>query len=341
MELSRGDFRVIFLFKFKLGDTASHTVEELCKAFGPSCVSVKTVERWFRKFRAGDFDLKDAPIEGRPSEIDDDLIKSELEQDPSLSTVKLSERLGFSEEAIRRHLHNLGLVWKLAKWVPHELSSSQKNHRMTVCFSLLQRQSACDFLDRIVTGDEKWVSYDNTVRGHYWVRRGEAAPARPKQKTSKKKLLLCVWWNSKRIVHFEFLKPGETVNKDVYSAQLERVQRALLQKQPSLVNRWGVILHHDNARPHIAETTRETIQRLNWEIIPHPPYSPDLAPSDYHLFLNLQNFLTGKNFTSDDQLKNEVATFFDRQDENFFRKGIRALVETWTKCVASEGDYFC
>ena len=82
MVLSCKDFRSIFLFKFKLGNTAAHTAVELCEAFGPSYVSVKTVERWFKKFRSGDFNLEDAHMAGRPNEIDQDLINSELEDNP-------------------------------------------------------------------------------------------------------------------------------------------------------------------------------------------------------------------------------------------------------------------
>lgn len=96
--------------------------------------------------------------------------------------------------------------------------------------------------------------------------------------------MLCVWWNITGIIHHEFMEHGETVNASVYSVQLERVRNALLQRQPSLITRRGVILQHDNARPHIARTIRDTLTRLDWEVLPHPPYSPDLAPSDYHLF---------------------------------------------------------
>jgi len=85
MELSRKDFRSIFLFKFRLGDTVAHTAVELCEAFGPSCVSIKTVQRWFKNFRSGDFNLEDARRAGKPNEIDQDLINSEWRTIPRLA----------------------------------------------------------------------------------------------------------------------------------------------------------------------------------------------------------------------------------------------------------------
>jgi hypothetical protein len=44
---------------------------------------------------------------------------------------------------------------------------------------------------------------------------------------------------------------------------------------------------HDNARPQTANIPKAAVQELDWKILPHPPYSPDLAPSDYHLFRSL------------------------------------------------------
>jgi histone-lysine N-methyltransferase SETMAR len=60
-----------------------------------------------------------------------------------------------------------------------------------------------------------------------------------------------------------------------------------------------MLLRHKNARPHAAADTIENIQKLNSELLPHPPYSPDLAPSDCHLFGSLKRALQGRRFGSD------------------------------------------
>jgi histone-lysine N-methyltransferase SETMAR len=65
-----------------------------------------------------------------------------------------------------------------------------------------------------------------------------------------------------------------------YCQQLDRVNECLKEKRPHLVNRKEVVFRQDNARPHVSEMTQQKINELNWEILDHPPYSPDLAPSD-------------------------------------------------------------
>ena len=63
----------------------------------------------------------------------------------------------------------------------------------------------------------------------------------------------------------------------------------------------------------MAKSTREKLLQLGWLTIPHPPYSPDLAPSDYHLFRSLSNYLSEKKFDDEDDLKTGLATFFDQK----------------------------
>ena len=108
-----------------------------------------------------------------------------------------------------------------------------------------------------------------------------------------------MWWNFEGIIHFELLPEGQVLNSEVFCLQLERMHYKLAKKYPALINRKNVLLHHDNARPHTSRMTKQKITELpGIELIPHPAYSPDLAPSDYHLFRSMSHFLCGQHFAN-------------------------------------------
>ena len=100
------------------------------------------------------------------------------------------------------------------------------------------------------------------------------------------------------------------------------------------------ILIHDDARPHTAKTTLEVISAMGWEILPHAAYSPDLAPSDYHLFRSLQHYRVDSHFKSPVEVDKSIDDFINSKPPSFFRSGFRQLPERWQKCVESNGDYF-
>ena len=99
------------------------------------------------------------------------------------------------------------------------------------------------------------------------------------------------------------------------------------------------LLLHDNARPHTAAHTLETLKQLKWEAMEHPDYSPDLAPSDFHLFGPLENALRGRRFSCDDDVKSAVYQWLLTQPKTFFADGIKKSVGRWEKCIAKQGDY--
>ena len=100
-----------------------------------------------------------------------------------------------------------------------------------------------------------------------------------------KKLILCIWWNRLSVVYYELLKPNETITEAFYRTQLMRLSRVLKEKRAHYFSRHDkIILLHDNARSHVTEPVKTYLETLKWEILPYPPYSPDIAPSDYHLF---------------------------------------------------------
>jgi transposase len=84
----------------------------------------------------------------------------------------------------------------------------------------------------------------------------------------------------------------------------------------------GVLLLHDNARPHSAARTKETPQELKFEALNHPPYSPDLAPFDFHLFGRLKEDLSGRQF-ADEEVMEAVHDWLRTQPKKFLFYGIK------------------
>lgn len=336
---SEEHIRHCMLFYYHAGFNATVATQKICDVYR-DVLKVNKCGRWYRRFADGDFDLTDKPRSGRPTECDQDALKSLVDSDPRLSIEELSVRLGCTWSTIQRNLHEIGKSYRQGVWVPHELSEANKDHRRKLCISLLSRLHNDPFLDRIVTGDEKWILYDNMKRSKQWLSQGQCPVPTAKPNLSIRKRLLCVWWDYSGIIHYELRKPGETITAEIYCQQLQRLQSELLKKRASLVNRKSVILQHDNARPHAARITQEKIKELQWEVLPHPPYSPDLAPTDYHLFRSLEHSLRNKAFSSEEEVRKHLESYFASQTKEFFKRGIENLQEKW-QCVAdNNGEYF-
>ena len=78
---------------------------------------------------------------------------------------------------------------------------------------------------------------------------------------------------------------------------------------------------------------------LRFELLPHPPYSPDLAPSDFYLFADLKKMHHGKRFSSDDEVIAATEAYFEVKHKSFYKKGIESSEKRWNDCIAIEGDY--
>jgi len=82
-----------------------------------------------------------------------------------------------------------------------------------------------------------------------------------------------------------------------------------------------------------------SIRKVIWGIMDHLPYSPDLAPSNFHLFLHLKKHLTGEKFDDDDEVQEGVMTWFKEQAADFYDLGIKKPVPKLTKCLDNAGNY--
>ena len=100
-----------------------------------------------------------------------------------------------------------------------------------------------------------------------------------------------------------------------------------------------VLFHQHNAPCHKSLATMAKLNELSFEVLPRPPYSPDLAPSDYYLFTDLKKMLLGKRFYCNEEVITETNAYFKAKDKSFYKKGIEMLKKRWTDFVAFEGDY--
>ena len=128
-----------------------------------------------------------------------------------------------------------------------------------------------------------------------WLSPKKKPTPRVKQDFDPRKMMLCVWWDWEGIIYYELLERNQTVNAELYVQQMERLKTAIQEKRHN--RQHSVLLLHDNARPHIADMTKEAIQTHGWEVLPHQPYSPDLAPTDFHLFQSFSNAMHGISFS--------------------------------------------
>ena len=122
-----------------------------------------------------------------------------------------------------------------------------------------------------------------------------------------------------------------------YSAQLQRLRQVIIEKRQFTGT---VLFQHDNARPHTAGVVKSKIAEYGWELVPHPPYSPDLAPSDYHLFRPMKNWMRAKEYDDEQELITDLNAYFASKDQAFFERGIHSLPDKWQLTINYEGDYF-
>ena len=83
----------------------------------------------------------------------------------------------------------------------------------------------------------------------------------------------------------------------------------------------------------------DAVERNWYELIPHPAYSPDLAPSDFFLLPNLKKDISGLHFQSDEEVVTAVEEWVNGKDPDFFSSGLMALEHCWSKCIKLEGKY--
>ena len=134
------------------------------------------------------------------------------------------------------------------------------------------------------------------------------------------------------------VKQSKAITGECYYNLLTRLDEIIREKRPGLQKK-EIISHQDNASAHKSVLAMGKLRDLHYELLEHPPYSPDSAPSDFYLFPKLKLFLTGQRFYSNQEAIAAVEGYFADLRKNHYRDGILALEHRWKKCISLKEDY--
>ena len=157
---------------------------------------------------------------------------------------------------------------------------------------------------------------------------------------SKIKVLLVVFFDWKSIGHHEFVLHGQMVNKQLYQEVLTLLRNAVHRKRPELWEDQTWMLHHNNASAHVSLLIRSYLAKHKTSVVPHPPYSADLAPADFFLFPKFKTTLKGRCFQTTEEIQENSIRKLRAITESAFQEAFQQWKKCWERFIASRGDYF-
>ena len=154
---------------------------------------------------------------------------------------------------------------------------------------------------------EECPSYE-TVK--YWARKFKSGflSIHEKVDPSCGKVMLSCFWDRDGIIMTDYLEQDNKITGNYYSALLAKLRSTLAKKRRGKLQK-GILFLHDNAPAHRSMMAVHTSMR-GFKILPHPPYSPDLAPSEFFLFPSLKKHLKGRRFHSNEDVISAVEEWF-------------------------------
>ena len=185
----------------------------------------------------------------------------------------------------------------------------------------------------------KWIHYDNPKKRKSWEPPGHASTSIAKPNIFMEKNSCCVF-SGISLVSCIMSCSNRTRPLLGLSTEHNSWDWALKEKRAHYYSRHDKIILLHNARSHVATPVKIYLETLKWKVLPYPPYSPNIAPSDYHLFRLMTHGLSEQHFTSYEDIKNCIDDWIASKDEAYFRRGIHILPEKWEKVVASDDHYF-
>ncbi len=332
MEVSQEELRAIVKFLFHSGKQNTEIKREIDEVYGEGSISLRTVQRYTKELKDGTFSILDRPRSGRPRNQDHvNSIKKFIDKYPYTSCRNAATILNISKSTVKSILiEELKLHKVNFKWIPYQLTDEIKQKRVEIATELYNFLTSCTEhkLNKVLTQDETWIYFDNP-RLSMWIDSNSEIPRVPKRTIGAKKAMVSVIWSRTGIKSITVLPRNNKFNKQFFGNVVLRDLRTKMKTT-------GKFFHCDNARPHNSD---QKFKEYGLTRLRHPPYSPDIAPSDFFLFGVLKRLLEGTTFTDENQISNAILSIFSSLNSVAFKRAYDEWIVRLKKVINSNGEY--
>jgi len=233
--------------------------------------------------------IEDEAMPGRPFSVRNEgliaKVRKRIQVECGVTVRMMDDEFVVNRETIRQILvEDLGKRKVVSRFVPHALSDDKRHECVPYAkYFIKTARRNKNFLNSIVAEDEYWCfRYDPTTKRQRAEWKSLASPKGKKVrlKKSKVKTMLVCFYDSKEIIHHEFVPEGKTFTESFYLSVLERLWKRIRRVRPKYSAPGSWFLLHDNAPVHRAVSVQEYLARKQVCVFHHPHYSPDLSPCD-------------------------------------------------------------
>lgn len=331
-------------FCSKLGKRFTETFQLMHQVYGDDCLSRTQVFTWHKRFKNGRTDVgNDYKTNRSKTASTDELIdkiRKIITANSNVTCEMLSEEFGVSKDTIHniltKHFSNKREI--CTRFVPHRLTEDQEKARVEYCKDIIKTAKRNpNFLDSIVTGNEILC-----FKYHPEIRHQSASQKSEKLcfQNSPMTIRFISFYDSKGIIHCEFVLEGKTVTGDYYLGVMERLWRKIVKIRPAHQKPGSLYLLHNDAPHHNTVAICEFFAAKQLCVIPHPPYSPDLLPCDYFLLPKLKIAIKEALHDDIESIQAAVTKVIEMIPHSDFSKSIHALVQRAKLCIDAQGTYF-
>lgn len=332
-----------FIIKLaKEGHDEKEIEEQLKIMFGQQAYKHTAIYKWMALTSLG---KEDAPKEKPGPKPDEQLIlriSQILLEYPFASIREIAEDLKESPSIIYRYLTSeLGRVFKFSRWLPHSLSEPQKFERMVQSSLLLNVLESCKKQSwrNIITGDQSWFKMQYGHKGA-WLLPEDDSPEMDGSQISIEKVMVTIIWGVNGFYIVDLLP-----QKTRYTSQYF-INNILTQLNEKKIEIWSearkrkLWLHLDNCRVHNSFDSSQKYDEYGFKRTPHPPYSPDIAPSDFYLFGYVKDRLKGKKFSSPEDLKDAIIEILNSISRDKRKDVFTEWIKRCTWVTNNGGSYY-